>query len=73
MLANALVSERGLVATYRAGGQARALAADIEALIEHVQQTVREVHGVELVHEVRIVGEALNDLDTPPVRSLCGS
>ena len=33
-----------------------ASAADIEALIDHVQHTVREVHGVELVHEVRIVG-----------------
>ncbi len=35
-----------------------ASAADIERLIEHVQATVREVHGVELRHEVRIVGEA---------------
>ncbi len=35
-----------------------ATASDIEALIEHVQATVRDVHGVELVHEVRIVGEA---------------
>lgn len=33
-----------------------ASAADIEALIDHVQHTVREVHGVELMHEVRIVG-----------------
>lgn len=33
-----------------------ASAADIEALINHVQVTVRERHGVELVHEVRIVG-----------------
>ncbi len=36
----------------------KATATDIERLIEHVQQTVREVHGVDLVHEVRIVGEA---------------
>lgn len=36
-----------------------ATAADIEALIEHVRQTVIDVHGVELVHEVRIVGEAV--------------
>ena len=36
-----------------------ATATDIEELIEHVRQTVIEVHGVELVHEVRIVGEAL--------------
>jgi UDP-N-acetylmuramate dehydrogenase len=34
-----------------------ATAADIEALIAHVRDTVRKVHGVELVHEVRIVGE----------------
>ena len=34
-----------------------ASAQDIEALITHVQQTVSEVHGVDLVHEVRIVGE----------------
>ena len=34
-----------------------ATATDIENLIEHVQRTVREVHQVELVHEVRIVGE----------------
>jgi len=32
-------------------------ATDIETLIEHVRQTVRDTHGVELVHEVRIVGE----------------
>ena len=35
-----------------------ALADDIERLIEHVRSTVLERHGVELVHEVRIVGEA---------------
>ena len=34
-----------------------ALADDIERLIEHVQSTVRAEHGVDLVHEVRIVGE----------------
>ena len=34
-----------------------ATATDIEELIEHVRQTVRAVHGIELVHEVRIVGE----------------
>ena len=34
-----------------------ATATDIEELIEHVRQKVIEVHGVELVHEVRIVGE----------------
>lgn len=35
-----------------------ATAADIEALIDRVQQTVAEVHGIRLQHEVRIVGEA---------------
>ena len=35
-----------------------ATAADIEALIELVRQTVLEQYGVNLVHEVRIVGEA---------------
>lgn len=35
-----------------------ALAADIEALIEHVRATVSSVHGVELHPEVRIVGAA---------------
>ena len=34
-----------------------ATATDIELLIEHVQRTVREQHGIELQHEVRIVGE----------------
>ena len=34
-----------------------ATATDIEELIEFVRRTVREMHGIELVHEVRIVGE----------------
>lgn len=33
-----------------------ATATDIEELIEHVRQSVIDVHGVELIHEVRIVG-----------------
>lgn len=37
-----------------------ASASDIEALIDHVQKTVLEAHGVKLRHEVRIVGEALS-------------
>jgi len=37
----------------------QASAADIEALITHVRETVLERHGVSLVHEVRIVGEAM--------------
>jgi len=35
-----------------------ARAADIEAVIEHVERTVRAKTGVELVREVRIVGDA---------------
>lgn len=34
-----------------------ASAADVEQLIDHVQRTVADKHGVELVREVRIVGE----------------
>lgn len=34
-----------------------ATATDIEALIDHVRATVASTHGVELRHEVRIVGE----------------
>ncbi|MCH9695063.1 MAG: UDP-N-acetylmuramate dehydrogenase [Gammaproteobacteria bacterium] len=39
----------------------KASAADIEALIAHVQKTVAKEHGVKLVHEVRMVGEASHD------------
>lgn len=35
-----------------------ATATDIEELIEHVREKVIEAHGITLVHEVRIVGEA---------------
>lgn len=35
-----------------------ATATDIEELIEHVRRSVTETHGVELLHEVRIVGES---------------
>ena len=34
-----------------------ATATDVEELIEHVRRTVMEQHGIELLHEVRIVGE----------------
>jgi UDP-N-acetylmuramate dehydrogenase len=34
-----------------------ATATDVEELIEHVRRTVIEQHGIELLHEVRIVGE----------------
>ena len=37
-----------------------ASATDIEELIEHVRQTVFDKHGVQLRHEVRIVGELLS-------------
>ena len=38
-----------------------ATAGDIEALIERVAETVRREHGIELMREVHIVGEASND------------
>jgi UDP-N-acetylmuramate dehydrogenase len=38
--------------------RANATASDIEALIGRVQRTVLETHGVELIREVRIIGEA---------------
>ena len=34
-----------------------ATATDVEELIEHVRHSVQQKHGVELTHEVRIVGE----------------
>ncbi|WP_455367181.1 UDP-N-acetylmuramate dehydrogenase [Kaarinaea lacus] len=37
----------------------KASAADIEKLIEHVANTVKQQHGVTLEREVRIIGEAL--------------
>jgi len=37
---------------------AAATAADVENLIAHVHETVKSVHAIDLVHEVRIVGEA---------------
>jgi UDP-N-acetylmuramate dehydrogenase len=36
-----------------------ASAADVESLIQHVRDTVAKVHGVELIHEVRIVGRQM--------------
>lgn len=33
-----------------------ASAADVEMLIQHIADTVRNVHGIDLIHEVRIVG-----------------
>lgn len=53
-IGGAEVSEKHANFIINRGG---ASATDIEALIEHVQHTVRERFGVELVHEVRIVGD----------------
>jgi UDP-N-acetylmuramate dehydrogenase len=39
----------------------KATAADIEALIGHVRDTVEQVHGVRLVPEVHVLGEPLAD------------
>ena len=63
-----LIEEAGLKG-YRIGGACisdvhanfiincgEATAADIEALIEHVQHTVKDCHGIDLVREIRIVG-----------------
>ena len=38
--------------------EGKATAADLEALVHHVQATVERVHGVRLVPEVRVIGEA---------------
>jgi UDP-N-acetylmuramate dehydrogenase len=38
--------------------EGEATAADLEALLRHVQSTVERVHGVRLVPEVRVIGEA---------------
>jgi UDP-N-acetylmuramate dehydrogenase len=35
-----------------------ATASDLEALVRHVQSTVERVHGIRLVPEVRVIGEA---------------
>jgi UDP-N-acetylmuramate dehydrogenase len=51
----AVVSEKHANFILNEGG---ATARDIEGLIRHVQETVRRVHGVALVPEVRIIGEA---------------
>lgn len=56
MIGGAMVSSKHANFIVNAGG---ATAADIEALIAKVRQTVKEQHGVELVTEVRVIGEAL--------------
>ncbi len=55
-IGGAMVSPKHANFIVNAGG---ATAADIEALIARVRQTVKEQHGVELVTEVRVIGEAL--------------
>ena len=53
-IGGAMVSPKHANFIVNAGG---ATAANIEALIARVQQTVKEQHGVELVTEVRVIGE----------------
>ncbi|BAN36290.1 UDP-N-acetylenolpyruvoylglucosamine reductase [Sulfuricella denitrificans skB26] len=55
-LGGAMVSPKHANFIVNAGG---ATAADIEALIDKVRQTVKAQHGIELVTEVRVIGEAL--------------
>jgi UDP-N-acetylmuramate dehydrogenase len=54
-IGGAMVSPKHANFIVNSGG---ATAADIEALIAKVQQTVKAQHGVELVTEVRVIGEA---------------
>jgi UDP-N-acetylmuramate dehydrogenase len=54
-IGGAQVSEKHANFIINAGA---ATAADLEALVRHVQATVERVHGVTLVPEVRVVGEA---------------
>ena len=56
-IGGARVSEKH--ANFIVNPQGQGSAADIEALIEHVRETVRRRHGVDLVPEVRIVGNAM--------------
>jgi UDP-N-acetylmuramate dehydrogenase len=54
-IGGARISEKHANFIVNPGGRARA--ADIEALIEHARAAVSRKHGVELVPEVRIIGE----------------
>jgi UDP-N-acetylmuramate dehydrogenase len=54
-IGGARVSEKH--ANFIVNAQGRGSAADIENLIEHVRRTVLVKHGVELITEVRIIGE----------------
>ena len=53
---SAQVSEKH--ANFIVNPKGRARASDIEAIIAHVQRTVREMTGVDLEPEVRVIGEA---------------
>jgi UDP-N-acetylmuramate dehydrogenase len=53
-IGKACVSEKHANFIINTGGTS---AADIEQLIAHVAQTVKKVHGVELVTEVHVIGE----------------
>jgi UDP-N-acetylmuramate dehydrogenase len=54
-IGGARISEQHANFIVNAGGAARA--ADIEALIEHARRAVRDRFGIDLVPEVRIIGE----------------
>lgn len=56
-IGGARISEKHANFIVNPGG--RASAADIEALVAHAQREVRERFGIELVPEVRIVGDAV--------------
>jgi UDP-N-acetylmuramate dehydrogenase len=56
-IGGARVSEKH--ANFIVNAKGRGSAGDIENLIEHVRNTVRAKHGVELITEVRIVGERI--------------
>jgi UDP-N-acetylmuramate dehydrogenase len=58
-IGGARVSEKHANFIVNAAG--RSSAADIENLIEHVRQTVLARHGVDLIAEVRIIGEKIGD------------
>jgi UDP-N-acetylmuramate dehydrogenase len=55
-IGGARVSEKH--ANFIVNARGRGSAADIENLIQHVRKTVLAKHGVELIAEVRIIGEA---------------
>jgi UDP-N-acetylmuramate dehydrogenase len=56
-IGGARVSEKH--ANFIVNAQGRGSAAHIESLIGHVRDTVSATHGVDLVAEVRIIGESL--------------